>query len=60
MALSLPETFFQAEKSQPSFYTEEELALLYQLENGLAATQSHEQVMENLKRRLGLGEKNEI
>ncbi|WP_173425305.1 hypothetical protein [Muribacter muris] len=45
------------EKKQPGFYTDDELALLYKLENGLVEAKSHDQVMENLRKTLGLDEK---
>lgn len=47
-----------SQKTEPtSFYTEEEQALLYKLEHGLLETHSHDQVMENLRKKLGLEEK---
>lgn len=44
-------------KQEPAFYTADELDLLHKLENGLVETASHEQVMENLRKTLGLTEK---
>lgn len=55
MEMTLP----QPQKATEAFYTKDEQALLYKLEHGLVETVSHEQVMENLRHRLGLGE-NEI
>lgn len=39
-----------------SFYTEDELSLLYQLENNLVPTKTNEEVMENLRKVLKLDE----
>ncbi|CAM3723110.1 hypothetical protein ACLS0F_02040 [Avibacterium endocarditidis] len=44
-------------KAKNSFYTVDEIDLLYKLENGLVETKSQDQVMENLRHRLGLTEK---
>ena len=38
------------------FYTEDELVLLHQLENGLLPTKTNEEVMENLRKVLKLDE----
>lgn len=57
MALTLTEDFQLENKPQPHFYTEDEQTLLAQLEQGLVETLSHDQVMENLRHKLGLNEK---
>lgn len=54
MELVLKEQRKKQRNVENSFYTEDEIALLYQLENGLVETKSQDQVMENLRHRLGL------
>lgn len=39
--------------NEHTFYTDDELDLLHKLENGLVATATHDQVMENLRNTLG-------
>lgn len=56
MDLTLLHNAAQLEKQNP-FYTDDELELLYKLENGLVETKSHHQVMEDLRKKLGLSEK---
>lgn len=56
MDLALLHNLSEGEK-QKNFYTEDELALLYKLEKGLIETKSHDQVMEDLRKKLGLSEK---
>lgn len=55
MGLVLPQDI--SDEREYGFYTEDELDLLYKLENGLVETKTHDQVMENLRNRLGLTEK---
>lgn len=57
MAFSLPQDLAQELPPQAAFYTDDEQHLLHQLENGLVPTKSHDQVMENLRKKLGLTEK---
>ena len=54
MQIALPNapTFEKKE----SFYTEDELYLLHQLENDLVKSKSHDDVMENLRQVLKLDE----
>lgn len=47
----------QALEKQKHFYTDDELDLLLKLEKGLVETKSHDQVMEDLRKKLGLSEK---
>ena len=54
MQIALPNTQ-TFEKKEP-LYTNEELHLLHQLENGLVKSTSHEDVMKNLKQVLKLDE----
>lgn len=56
MDLTLLHNAAQLEK-QNRFYTDDELELLYKLENDLVETKSHHQVMEDLRKKLGLSEK---
>lgn len=56
MDLTLPPDL-QALEKQKHFYTDDELDLLHKLENGLVETKSHDQVMEDLRKKLGLSEK---
>lgn len=44
-------------KNEQDFYTIDEIELLHKLENGLIGTASHDQVMENLRKTLGITEK---
>ncbi|WGE91152.1 hypothetical protein [Actinobacillus genomosp. 1] len=57
MATTLPQDFFLEKEQKQRFYTDDELDLLYKLENGLVPTKTHDQVMENLRKALGLEEK---
>lgn len=57
MAFTLSDDLTLNEDKKDHFYTDDEQALLYQLENGLVKTKSNDQVMENLRRVLGLTEK---
>lgn len=57
MAYTLTDDFQLENQPKLHFYTEDELALLNQLEQGLVETLSHDQVMENLRHKLGLNEK---
>ena len=54
MQIALPNT--QAFEKKEPLYTNEELHLLHQLENGLVKSTSHENVMKNLKQVLKLDE----
>lgn len=54
MQIALPNNPTFEAKEQ--FYTDEELHLLYQLENGLIKTKSHDEVMNNLRQVLKLDE----
>lgn len=49
MELTATSHFELSDEKQRHFYTDDELALLEQLENGQVATKSHDQVMENLR-----------
>lgn len=42
---------------QADFYTDDEQVLLQQLEQGVVKSKSHDQVMENLRKTLGLADK---
>lgn len=55
MGIALHQDFIN--ECENTFYTTDELDLLHKLENGLVATTTHEQVMENLRNALGLAEK---
>lgn len=57
MELTLPNDLSLSREPIPHFYTNDELALLHGLENGQVETLSHDQVMENLRKKLGLDEK---
>lgn len=57
MELTATSHFELSDEKQRHFYTDDELALLEQLENGQVATKSHDQVMENLRHKLNLAEK---
>lgn len=57
MATTLSKDFLLEKEQKQSFYTESELDLLHKLENGLVPTKTHDQVMENLRKALGLEEK---
>lgn len=58
MAIAFPQEIpLDNNEKKYSFYTEDEMALLYQLENGLVQTKSHDQVMEDLRKALNLEEK---
>lgn len=54
MQIALPNT--PTFEKKESFYTDDELYLLHQLENGLVKTKSHDEVMDNLRRVLKLDE----
>ena len=54
MQIALPNT--QKFEEKEPLYTNEELHLLRQLENGLVKSTSHEDVMKNLKQVLKLDE----
>ncbi|HHW7567812.1 MULTISPECIES: hypothetical protein [Mannheimia] len=56
MELTLSHELSQLDQKK-SFYTDDELELLDKLEKGLVETKSHDQVMENLRKKLGLTEK---
>lgn len=56
MVLSQHSSLEKDEKKY-NFYTDDELELLYKLENGLVQTKSHEKVMENLRKLLNLDKK---
>lgn len=43
-------------EAKESLYTDEEMHLLHQMENGLIKTKSHEEVMDNLRLVLKLDE----
>lgn len=53
MDITLPN---HTDRDKERYYTEDELHLLYQLENGLVPVRSHDEVMDNLKRALKLDE----
>ena len=55
MQITLPKNATFNNKKD-GFYTEDELVLLHQLENGLLPTKTHEQVMIDLRRELKLDE----
>ncbi|STY59673.1 Uncharacterised protein [Mannheimia haemolytica] len=58
MELILAQDLAKLRTDKPqSFYTNDELDLLHQLENGLIETKSHAQVMEDLRKKLGITEK---
>jgi hypothetical protein len=54
MQIALPNTPTFEKKA--SFYTDDELYLLHQLENDLVKSKSHDDVMENLRQVLKLDE----
>lgn len=56
MDITLSPNFLEKDTKKP-FYTNDELDLLHKLENGLVETKSHDQVMEDLRKKLGLSEK---
>ncbi|QPB42821.1 hypothetical protein [Rodentibacter haemolyticus] len=57
MSIALSQDFQLENDKKYSFYTDDELALLYKLENGLVPTKTHDQVMENLRKALHLEDK---
>lgn len=54
MAFTLTNDLNLNDEPKHRFYTDDEVALLSQLEQGLVETLSHDQVMENLRKKLEL------
>lgn len=58
MTIAFPQNIqLEDNEKKYSFYTEAEIALLYQLEHNLVQTKSHDQVMEDLRKALNLEDK---
>lgn len=61
MELILAQDLAKLRTDKPqSFYTNDELDLLHQLENGLIETKSHAQVMEDLRKKLESRKNDEV
>lgn len=54
MAFTLTDDLNLNDEPKHHFYTDDEAILLSQLEQGLVETLSHDQVMENLRKKLEL------
>ncbi|WP_167367108.1 hypothetical protein [Rodentibacter myodis] len=57
MSIALSQDFQLKNDKKHRFYTDDELALLYKLENDLVPTKTHDQAMENLRKSLHLEDK---